>query len=78
MIKYSEYRGSFGLYMRLPKMDKELESYKSKLTRYEKDHADIFELTDRPDPSFPDFAAKVNKNTNFIILDHGYIKLPKK
>jgi hypothetical protein len=70
--------GLNGSHMKNLKIRRELDLYQYMLNQDEKYHSYDFEITDKPDPCFPELALKINENTNFFILDRGYVKTGQK
>lgn len=53
---------------------RETEAFQKVLNDYDESHIELFEVSDRPEPSFPELAEILNKKTNFTLMDHGYIE----
>jgi hypothetical protein len=66
-IRNFNYHGEFGQYMISEFIKDETRVYGDVVDSYYQTHADVFEISDKPEPSFPELARLINKETNFLI-----------
>lgn len=70
-IRDFDYSGDFGNYMISELIGREAGIYRDVAEEYYDSHADVFEISEKPEPSFLELARLINEKTNFLIRYYG-------
>jgi hypothetical protein len=74
-IRNFDYKGNFADYMRSAKMIRLMKTYNDIVMQYKESHSEVFEISEKEEPSFIELSRLINEKTVFLIKDHGYITL---